>query len=410
MGKKSPTKEVVTEYPYQSMYRPWSWVFSSFLNIFLFMALAGLLYFYYRKRKAATKKYVTYRTRVVRQRDENALGKKKVALVTGGNGGLGKELVRILAENGDYEVHSLDLLLPDEDSSNGNVYTYIQADINNKNDLLIAFKGVDVVFHCAGLVPTVLRNKKDFHTINYEGTKAVVDACTACGVKRLLYTSSASVTLSRDPKYVSENCDESCPLPDDPLNPYVASKGAADKCVRDANGKSGLTTCVLRPNAMIEAMYYVLEKSLSGVSGYDFELSVVSVSSAARAHVLAENKLVEDGKDSTVAGKAYNIGEEKLRVAEMVAFVAKELKTSSISFPISLVRFLAKLNEVVFKLTGLVAISPFLTSISVNMKTHTYVCERARQDLGWVQGPSWKEVVSDLVKKGKEKKEGKKEK
>ena len=407
MGNKGPPREVATEYPYQSLYRPWSWIFSSFFNIFLFMALAGFLYFYYRRRKHS-KSYVTYRTRVVRQRDEQA--GKKVAVVTGGGGRLGRELVRRLTDDGGYDVHSLDLLLPEDQGVNSNVCTYIQGDITNVNDLIVAFKGVDVVFHCAGLVPTVLRSDDVFHTVNYGGTEAVVNACKECGVKRLVYTSSASITLRKDPKYVCEDCDESCPIPDDPLNSYVASKGAADKLVRESNGKEGLTTCVLRPNVLTETMYDSLEKNLYRLTGYDFELSTVSVSSAAQAHVLAEKKLLEGDKDSAVAGKAFNIGEEKLNIGELVTFIAKEKNVSPISLHISLVRFLARLNEAIFKLTGLVAISPFLNNISVNMKTHTYVCERAREQLGWVQGPSWREVVSDLMKKSKEEKEEKKEK
>jgi len=145
MANKGSPKEIVTEYPYESLYRPWSWALSSLFNIFLFMALTGILYFYYRKRKSAPKNFVTYRTRVVRQREEDS--SKKVVLVTGGNGGLGKELVRMLSEDGDYEVHSMDLLLPEDNSMNALVHSYIQADIMNKSDLLVAFKDVEVVFH-----------------------------------------------------------------------------------------------------------------------------------------------------------------------------------------------------------------------------------------------------------------------
>ncbi len=410
MGNKGPAKEAVSEYPYQSLYRPWSWALSSFFNIFLFMAMVGLLYFIYKKRKNATRSYVTYRSRVIRQRDERTDDgkKKKVALVTGGNGTLGKQLVRTLTEDGGYEVHSLDLLLPEEDNINNDVYTYIQTNILNKNDLLIAFKNVDAVFHCAGLVPnTVLHNDNEYYTINYEGTKAVVDACIECGVKRLIYTSSASVTLPKDPKQLCENCDESCPLPDVPLNPYVASKAAADKYVREFNGKNGLLTCVMRPNALMEHMYNFAQKTPYRVSGYNFELTVVSTSSAALAHMLAEKKLEEDDKGSVVAGKAYNIGEEKLSTSELAEFVDSKTGTSKTAFPISLVRPLARLNEAIYKLTGWVAISPFLTTINVNYKTHTYICERARRDLGWVQGSSWKEVVEDLIKEDKEAKKEK---
>ena len=100
----------------------------------------------------------------------------------------------------------------------------IQGANTNVNDLIVAFKGVDVVFCCAGLVPTVLCSDDVFHTVNYGATEAVVNACKECGVKKLIYTSSASITLHKDPKYVCEDCDESCPIPDDPLNLYIVPR------------------------------------------------------------------------------------------------------------------------------------------------------------------------------------------
>lgn len=400
MANKGPGKEVVTEYPYQSIYRPWSWVFSSSFNIFLLMVLVGIAYMYYRRRKSVRRNSVTYRTKTVHPVDPQDT--KKVALVTGGSGSLGKELVKVLVDNGSYRVHSLDLLLPEENCINEGVCTYIQADVTNIDDLSIAFRGVDVVFHCASLIPKSVRfRSSDFHRVNVGGTETVLKACTECGVKRLIYTSTASITLSKNPKLVSQDCDESCPIPSDPLNPYVASKGLADKLVRDANGKEGLLTCVLRPNAFVEYTYEVLEKNPYNLTGYDFDFSLDSTSSIAQAHILAEKKLLEGGISATVAGRAYNIGEEKSSIGEIAKFIADEKKVSIFSIPISLVRFLARVNEIVYGLTGLVIVDE-LTSLNTNMKIHTYVCGRARQELGWVHGPSWKEVVRGLIKRGQE--------
>ena len=399
---KSHKKEIATEYPYESLYRPWSWILSSFFNIFLLMVLVGIAYFYYRRRKSLKRNFVTYRT-VKGKNHVETKGNKKVALVTGGNGRLGSELVRALVDNGGYLVHSLDLLLPEEENRDERVCTYIQADINNQEDISIAFKGVDVVFHCASLVPKSIRfTSSDFHYVNVEGTKNVLNASTECGVKRFIYTSSATVNLCKDPNKISENCDESCPIPSDPLNPYVASKGIADQLVRDANGKKNLQTCVLRLTGLLEFVYEAMEENLVNMKGYHYEFSLVSVASAVQAHLLAEKKLSEG--ETSVAGKAYNIGEEKTTLLYMIKFIASEKNVSLISIHIVLLRFLARVSEVVYMLTGLVAFSETLNSSNVNMKTRTYVCGCARQQLGWEQGPSWKEVIRELIKKNQKKK------
>ena len=75
-------------------------------------------------------------------------------------------------------------------------------------------------------------------------------------------------------------------------------------------------------------MYDCLEKTLYRLTGYDFELSIVSVSMATQAHVLAEKKLLEGDKESAIAGKAFNIGEEKHKIGELVTFIAKEKNVS----------------------------------------------------------------------------------
>lgn len=405
MGNKAKAVEVTTHYPYESIYRPWSWILSSLFNLFLIAAILGVIYFYYRTRKSRKERRpVAYRT--IQVREAGPKGDKESALVTGANGALGKEIVKSLIADGNYILYSLDVLLPEEEYRNEGVCTYIQADITSLDDLCIAFKNVDVVFHCASLTPVSIRHsKEDYYRVNVEGTENVIKACVECGVKRLLYTSSASITVSRNPKVTSVDSNESSPIPSDPLNIYVATKGKADQLVQAANGKAGLLTCILRPNAFIHSIFTALQGSLYCPSnGGDFEISVVSVESVAQAHVLAEKKLLDGEGKSMVAGKAYNISNENVTISEFTKFIASEKKTSVTHVPFSLVKLLALLNEVVYKWTGLVTISESLTTMSMNYKTHTYVSHLAQRELGWSPSTPWREVVRELLKKNEENK------
>lgn len=59
-----------------------------------------------------------------------------------------------------------------------------------------AFRDVNCVFHCAALVSIEYPpNFKELDRVNVNGTSAVVDLCMQHNVKRLIYTSCASVCL-----------------------------------------------------------------------------------------------------------------------------------------------------------------------------------------------------------------------
>ena len=352
---------------------------------------------------------MTYRTVQVGGGSAPKKPSQVTALVTGGNGALGRKIVNSLLADGNYVVHSLDILLPAEDDRVEGVCTYIQADITDYDDLCIALKEVDVVFHCASLTPvTVRHSKQDYHRVNVVGTENVIKGCVRRGVKRLLYTSSASVTVSKNPNELSCDVDESCEIPSEPLNVYVATKGIADQLVRDANGKNGLRTCVLRPNAFVHSLFTAIDENSFCPAMNNFRLSIVAVEDVAHAHLLAEKKLSQEESASVVAGKAYNICDQKITIPEIAEFIASEKKTSVTFIPFSLFSFLAFVNEVVYKVTGMVLIHESL-STNMTLKTHTYTSDHARRDLGWGPSKPWKEVVSALLK-DKQQRDDKKDK
>ena len=103
---------------------------------------------------------------------ESNKSEKFNALVTGGSGMLGKEIVCCLIEDGGYKVFSLDLSIPGEEARNSEVCSYIQADITSFDDLCIATKGMDVVFHTAAILPMVIGLKNsDFDNVNLKAPR-----------------------------------------------------------------------------------------------------------------------------------------------------------------------------------------------------------------------------------------------
>lgn len=118
------------------------------------------------------------------------MGKIK-ALVTGGSGFLGQHLLRQLVDTGKYEAFSFDIR---EGPSKVPGVEFIQGDLRSLASVEGAIKGMEVVFHVATAAPTGAGalNKALMDGVNVEGTKNVIAACQAHGVKKLIYTSSAS--------------------------------------------------------------------------------------------------------------------------------------------------------------------------------------------------------------------------
>jgi len=163
------------------------------------------------------------------------------AAVTGGTGFLGSHLVRLLQQRG-MDVRVLlrpgvprDVAAPGVDARVG--------DIRDVAALREAFAGASTVFHLAGLTaPYGPRHR--YLEVNVEGTQAVLDACLATWVERLVYVSSMVV--------LGIECDrrgltEEAPYATRFVSAYEESKVRAEQLVLQRARETGLATVVIRP-------------------------------------------------------------------------------------------------------------------------------------------------------------------
>lgn len=110
----------------------------------------------------------------------------RVAL-TGASGHVGANLVRLLIER-DYDVCAV--VNRDTRGVDGLPCKRVAGSVLDCASLCEAFKGAEYVFHLAAII-TLARDRSGIvWRTNVEGTKNVVDACVACGVRRLLQCSS----------------------------------------------------------------------------------------------------------------------------------------------------------------------------------------------------------------------------
>lgn len=153
--------------------------------------------------------------------------KDQVILVTGGTGSFGKKFIKILLEEKQPKkviVFSRDELKQHEMQVGGynqENLRYFIGDIRDRERLVRALHGVDIVVHAAALkqVPACEYNPMEAIKTNIMGTANVVEAALDAGVKKVLMVSTD--------KAVS------------PANLYGATKLAGEKLTIQSNAYAG---------------------------------------------------------------------------------------------------------------------------------------------------------------------------
>lgn len=144
-----------------------------------------------------------------------------VYLVVGGDGFLGRHMVRKLLErepNAKVRIFDRQASVPDLKTHARVQYSI--GDLRSPTDILEAMQNVSCTIHSAAVI--FGKDPKAMWAINVQGTQNVLDACRSAGCTRLVYTSSASVTL--DLQVGNVLADETTPYPAIPLDAYNDTK------------------------------------------------------------------------------------------------------------------------------------------------------------------------------------------
>jgi nucleoside-diphosphate-sugar epimerase len=211
------------------------------------------------------------------------------ALVTGGTGFLGRNLVdRLLAEGREVTVLAR---RPAADPAPRGV-RFVAADLTDADAVRQACQGVGTVFHTAAKVGFSGRDEDSFR-INVLGTRAILDGCRAHGVRRLVYTSTPSVVYHGGDL---AGADESLPLTTRCPAAYPRTKAVAEREVLAADSPE-LRTIALRPHLIWgvgdpHLVPRLLEQARAGrlriIGTGRNRVDLVHVSNAVDAHLLAE--------------------------------------------------------------------------------------------------------------------------
>ena len=189
-------------------------------------------------------------------------------LVTGGNGFIGRHVVRRLAEvASDDPPRAFDVHFGDDFSEAfPRSVEAVRGNLLDEADLARALEGVDVVVHLAS--KHIDHDGSGFERINVEGTRVLCRSAAAAGVSRLIYLSSVGVYGHG----VHREADETTPLaPDTPLS---RSKVAAEKIVLDHSRAGDFHGVVLRHRFVYgDGDQAVIPRLIKAANSYPFWLS-----------------------------------------------------------------------------------------------------------------------------------------
>ena len=169
-----------------------------------------------------------------------------IALITGGSGHVGANLVRELTAQ-DYKVRCIDFD-GDHRAFEGYDVELITGSVTDIDTLDKAFEGVDVVFHTAAIISLERKNKSLIRSVNVEGTKNVCKMSLKHSIRKLIHFSSVDAFI-REPLEDPLLEDRSLVV-DQNAVPYDLSKADAQRIVLEY-AQNGLDASIIHPTSIV---------------------------------------------------------------------------------------------------------------------------------------------------------------
>ncbi len=296
-------------------------------------------------------------------------------LVTGATGFVGSCLVKRLKERKDLIIRSMSRTGGEEDPD----IEFFNADLSETAKLEQAVRGVDVVYHLAGMLGKWGVPKETYYRINGQGTEDLLQACLRERLKQFIYLSSAGVLGPN-----IRNADES--FPRNPSNVYEQTKAEAEVRVLEYHRRNGLPVTIIRP----EFLYGPKDKHVLGLfQALKRRRFFLINQGESLLHPTYIDDLIEVLcrvlLDPAVNGRIYLVaGERSVSVREFTGMISHCLRSApcELSVPASVALILAVASETVGRGTGII---PILTQSRVKFfsESRSYNTLLARRELGF---------------------------
>jgi dihydroflavonol-4-reductase len=312
------------------------------------------------------------------------------ALVTGANGHIGCHVVRAARDAG-MEPVAFVREGCDRRGLAGVDVELRTGDLLDADSVRRAMEGVEVVFHVAAVHKNFAANPDDIVRPAVEGTRNVLDAARATGVRRVVYTSTgATVGFTSDPGRALTEDD----FLETAESPYTRGKIEAEKVVRAA---SDVDVVIVNPSGVFGPRDYRLTPASRAIVGtlqgdpIFLHLCTTDVRDVATAHTLAATQ----GQK----GRRYIATGDVLAPKDTVALFTKlaGVKPSTFTPPRFLANFLAgRMEKKALASGGDAGLTRAI--VKDNIGRHlVYDSSRARTELGATFRPA-EQVLRDTFR------------
>ena len=309
------------------------------------------------------------------------MGFKTNILITGATGFIGSHLVKaLLKSNLNVKVNALVRISSDiaKLKSLGGI-NYLYGDLQDKASLKKAIKGIDVLFHLAGILGKHGLSESMCYAVNVEGTRNLLEVCAGNGqIRQFIYLSSAGVLGPN-----VENADEAYPF--NPSNIYEITKAEAEKIASYYYNKMKVPVTVLRPEFLYGPGDMHLLGLFKAIKKRMFFLIDGGQSFLHPTYIedIIQALLTCCGNTATI-GETYLIaGERSITVKEFTGLIAKYLGVKRINRSLSAKT--AALIARVFEFSlPILNIDPPLTLSRVKFfaESRSYDTSKAKKSLG----------------------------
>lgn len=258
-------------------------------------------------------------------------------LVTGGAGFIGSHLVTALLERG-FAVRVLEKPGVNIDHLPKNDLEIVWADITARESLARAISGCSVVFHLAADPNLWRKSKSQYHRVNFQGTKNVIECALHLGVKKIVHTSTESIlTRKNQTDEITENQQVGLK---DAIGSYCRSKMRAEQFALGL-GAMGAPVVVVNPTLPVGPGDYglsppskmILDFCKTGRREYiSGDLNLADVRDIAQGFILAFER-GEPGRRYILSGENKTIKEVFQILSKIVGLPGPEIK---IPYPLAL--------------------------------------------------------------------------